>query len=121
MLRPRLGSWRPMPIEAGDKAADGLARPSDPRSTARAVQGLDRGRPSWCQPAAAGGPPASGRETLWHELAALRWGPALNDPTPGIIIDRPDPEAMRAALAGADPRDSYPLAERQTIQTENEP
>jgi hypothetical protein len=54
-----------------------------------------------------------GRETLWRELAAL------NGPTPGIIIDRPDPEAMRAALAGADPRDPYALAEREAIQQEN--
>jgi hypothetical protein len=62
-----------------------------------------------------------GRETLWRELAVLRWGPARDDPTPGIIIDRPDPEAMRAALASADPFDAYALAERQAIQQENEP
>jgi hypothetical protein len=28
----------------------------------------------------------------WDELAARRWGPALNDPTPGSIIDRPRPD-----------------------------
>jgi hypothetical protein len=62
-----------------------------------------------------------GRETLWRELAFLRWGPARDDPTPGIVIDRPDSEAMRAALASAETFDAYALAERQAIQQENEP
>jgi hypothetical protein len=30
-------------------------------------------------------------------LAARRWGPAIGDPTPGIIIDRPDRGRMLAA------------------------
>ena len=33
----------------------------------------------------------------WPELAALRWGPALNDPPPDIIIDRPNPADPRRA------------------------
>ncbi|MGA2701528.1 MAG: hypothetical protein ABSH35_10580 [Isosphaeraceae bacterium] len=57
----------------------------------------------------------------WPELAAKRWGPALDDPTPGINIDRPDPERIRAALAAADRSDPYALAERLAIQTENKP
>ncbi len=57
------------------------------RSTARAVKRLDRGRPSWRQPALVVG--RLGRETLWRELAAVRWGPARDDPTPGIVNDRP--------------------------------
>jgi len=77
----------------GDKAASGWparairVRPPDPfndwTDAARAGVNL---RLWWAA--------RLGRETLWHELAALRWGPALNDPTPGIIIDRPDPEAI---------------------------
>lgn len=34
----------------------------------------------------------------WDELARWRWGPALDDPEPGIIIDRPDRARMMAAL-----------------------
>jgi len=30
----------------------------------------------------------------WPELAAQRWGPALNDPTPGIIIDQSEPSRV---------------------------
>ncbi len=61
-----------------------------------------------------------GRDAQWEHLAAQRRGPALNDPTPGIIIDRPDPERTRAALA-SDRSDPYALAERVAIQTENAP
>jgi len=45
-----------------------------------------------------------GSETLWRELAALRWGPAL--PESDTPDDGPDP---------------YALAERQAIQQDNEP
>src|SRR5271166_6958992 len=41
-----------------------------------------------------------GRDAQWEQLAAQRWGPALNDPTP----------------EGAP--DSYAIAEREAIQTE---
>ncbi len=44
-----------------------------------------------------------GRDAQWEALAAQRWGPALNDPTPD---DGPDP---------------YALSERLAIQTENQP
>jgi hypothetical protein len=27
--------------------------------------------------------------STWEELAARRWGPAIGDPTPGIVINRP--------------------------------
>jgi DNA primase len=55
----------------------------------------------------------------WDELAALRWGPATDDPTPGIIVDRPDPARRQAAIEAADPFDAYALAERVAIQEEN--
>ncbi|MFI5455496.1 MAG: hypothetical protein ACHRXM_08595 [Isosphaerales bacterium] len=35
----------------------------------------------------------------WEELAALRWGPGIGDPTPGVIID---PPARGRMLAAAD-------------------
>jgi hypothetical protein len=64
-------------------------------------------------------------ETLWNELAAQRWGLARDVPTPGIIIaphplglGPTDPEAIREALAGADPSHLYALGERQAIQSE---
>jgi len=58
----------------------------------------------------------------WPELAAQRWGPALNDPTPGVVVNRPiDLARLKAALEGVDPNDSYVLAEREAIQTENRP
>src|SRR5271157_3796602 len=59
-------------------------------------------------------PRLGGTEALWTHLAAQRWGPALNDPNPGIIIDRPEPERIRA-LAAADRPDPYALAERLAI------
>ena len=34
----------------------------------------------------------------WDDLACWRWGPAIGDPEPGIIIDRPDPARRRLAL-----------------------
>jgi hypothetical protein len=37
----------------------------------------------------------------WEELAALRWGPAIEEPTPGIVVDRPDRSHIGAA-PGAD-------------------
>ena len=39
----------------------------------------------------------------WADLSAQRWGPAVDDPTPGIIIDHPDPDRVSAALATLDP------------------
>ncbi len=33
--------------------------------------------------------PSCSLRGLARRLAAVRWGPALNDPTPGIIIDHP--------------------------------
>jgi TubC N-terminal docking domain len=32
-----------------------------------------------------------GREAHWEKLSKERWGPALNDATPGIVIDWPTP------------------------------
>ena len=34
----------------------------------------------------------------WDELAALRWGPAVDDPTPGIMVDRPVPRTTHDGL-----------------------
>jgi hypothetical protein len=45
-----------------------------------------------------------GREAQWDELSKQRWGPALHEPE--APEDGPDP---------------YALAEREAIQTENEP
>jgi hypothetical protein len=36
--------------------------------------------------------------STWETLSALRWGPAVGDPTPGIVIDIPNRERMLAAL-----------------------
>ena len=53
------------------------------------------------------GPPRPGRAARlgvafppysWDDLAGWRWGPAIGDPEPGIIIDRPDPARRRLAL-----------------------
>jgi len=69
-----------------------------------------------------------GRDAQWEALATQRWGPALNDPTPGdppgALIDRPlsqDPARLKAVFEGADRNDPYALAEREAIQTENQP
>ena len=52
--------------------------------------------------------------TPWDELAARRWGPAIGDPTPGIIIDRPEQARMSDALdASAD--DCFAVDERVSI------
>jgi DNA primase len=37
----------------------------------------------------------------WEELTLLRWGPAADDPTPGLIVDKPDRGRMLAALKAA--------------------
>src|SRR4051794_35649655 len=58
------------------------------------------------------------RDTQWAELTALRWGPAVGDPEPGIIIDRPDPARKLAAPQAADDPDT--IAGRLTIQAESE-
>jgi len=50
----------------------------------------------------------------WTELAAWRWGPF--DSLPGIIIDQPDPERRRIALAslGTGPGDAHETQEGET-------
>lgn len=58
------------------------------------------------------------RAMAWDELAALRWGPAVGDPAPGIAIDRPDRGRMLAAALAADRDDAYAVAERRAIQGE---
>jgi hypothetical protein len=30
------------------------------------------------------------KRSAWDELAAKRWGPAIGDATPGIVIDKPN-------------------------------
>ena len=55
----------------------------------------------------------------WPTLFALRWGPGLTDPTPPIVIVRPNRERMMAAFrAAALNPDDYDLAEREAIQSE---
>lgn len=57
------------------------------------------------------------REMVWAERSTWRWGPATGDPTPGIVIDRPDPARRRAALEiAAD--DPYAIAECEAIRAE---
>ncbi len=71
--------------DAGDRAATGWparairVRPPEPFKdwTEAARAGIEL-RSWWL-------PRLGGTEALWTHLAALRWGPALNDPTPGII------------------------------------
>jgi hypothetical protein len=54
----------------------------------------------------------------WAELAALRWGPAVGDSTPGRIVDRPDRARMLAALSDpAAAADEYAFAERASLRT----
>lgn len=50
-----------------------------------------------------------------------RSGPSMSDPSPGIVIVRPDPSRMLAALRNADPNDPYAVAEREAIRSENDP
>jgi DNA primase len=38
---------------------------------------------------------------IWEELAAMRWGPAVGDPTPGIVIDGPS-KLSKASGGGLD-------------------
>jgi hypothetical protein len=52
-------------------------------------------------------------------LAAQRWGPGLEDDTPGITVDRPDRDRMRDALeAAALNPDRHAIEERAAIQAE---
>ena len=110
--------------EAGDKAASGWparairVRPPAPCKdwTEARQAGIDLRR--WWTDRLGGieGPPLRS----WEELAAKRWGPAISDPTPGIIIGRPDRGRMLAAFeAAAD--DPYAIEERSAIQTEGLP
>jgi len=56
----------------------------------------------------------------WDELSALRWGPAVGDPEPGIVIDQPSTARMLAAFAAArEVDDPYAVAERLAIQAES--
>jgi hypothetical protein len=65
-------------------------------------------------------PPAEAAPpSAWPALSALRWGPGLSDPTPGIVIDKPNRDRMLAALHAADHNDSYALAEREAIRYEH--
>jgi hypothetical protein len=59
---------------------------------------------------------------IWEELSAWRWG-GSTDPTPGIVIDRPDPVGRAERLArifSEAGRDPYTAAERLAIQGEGE-
>ncbi|MFI5459774.1 MAG: CHC2 zinc finger domain-containing protein [Isosphaerales bacterium] len=110
--------------EAGDRSASGWpararrVRPPDPFKdwTEAAVCGVNLRR--WWTDRLGGieRPPLRS----WEELAALRWGLAVGDPTPGIIIDRPDRGRMLAAFEAA-ALDPYAIEERSAIQTEGCP
>lgn len=49
----------------------------------------------------------------WVSLAKLRWGPAIGDPTPGIIVEGP---SRRVVLDDSD--DPYAVDERLAIMAE---
>jgi hypothetical protein len=75
---------------AGDKAADGWparavrVRPPEPfKDWTEAAQAGVNLRCWWL-------PRLGGTEALWSELAGWHWGPALNDPAPGVIGDSSD-------------------------------
>jgi len=56
---------------------------------------------------------------VWDELMAWRWGSAVGDPTPGIVVDRPDRVRRLAALQHLlDHPDDETLQERLAIQAE---
>lgn len=55
----------------------------------------------------------------WDELSRWRWGSAVGDPTPGIIINQPDPARRLAALQHLlDHPDEEALQERLAIQAD---
>jgi len=110
--------------DAGDKAASGWparairVRPPAPFKdwTEAAVDGVNLAR-WWTD--RLGGIEAPKLST-WDELAERRWGPAIGDPTPGIIIDRPDRGRILAAFEAA-ALDPYAIEERSAIQSEGCP
>lgn len=56
-----------------------------------------------------------GKALTWEELAKLRWGPAKDDPEPGIILDHPDPDHLQDALMMASDQDPEAIEERKAI------
>jgi len=56
----------------------------------------------------------------WDELSTWRWGSAIGDPEPGIVIRRPTDQANRLemckAAAAVNRCDPYALAEREMIR-----
>jgi hypothetical protein len=79
--------------EAGDRAAEGWSEserarrvrpPGAFKDWTEAHQGEVNLRRWWCD--VLNGEPRPPLFT-WEELGSLRWGPAVGDPTPGIVID----------------------------------
>jgi hypothetical protein len=56
------------------------------------------------------------RELVWEELSLKRWGPAADDPTPGIDSTGP----ARRGLPPEAALDPYAIAEREAIRAEAE-
>jgi hypothetical protein len=54
----------------------------------------------------------------WEEVQTQRWGLAVDDPEPGLVVDRCDSDGIRFAFEVADPNDPYAIAERAAIQAE---
>ncbi|HKM55212.1 MAG TPA: toprim domain-containing protein [Isosphaeraceae bacterium] len=82
--------------EAGDKAADGwpaVARRVRPpvlfKDWTEAAQPGVNLRCWWLHR-------LGGTEALWNGLAGWRWGPARDDPSPGVIIDKTDEDPRHA-------------------------
>lgn len=100
MARGRLVGLSPWLIAhdadpAGDKAAElwtskccRRVRPPEPFKDwcEAAKEGVDLRR-WWCERLAGNPTPAL---FSWRELTAMRWGPAVGDATPGIVIDAPN-------------------------------
>jgi hypothetical protein len=99
-----LGRMLPAPVwfvatdadEAGDLAASGWpavarrARPPEPfKDWTEAAQAGVNLRCWWLHR-------LGGTEALWNELAGWRWGPARDDPSPGVIIDKTDEDPRHA-------------------------
>ena len=90
---PLVVSWPTDADTAGDKAASGwpprairVRPPTRSRIGPRPINTAINLRRWWTD--RLGGIEAPALST-WDELAARRWGPAIGDPTPGIVIDQP--------------------------------
>jgi hypothetical protein len=105
--------------EAGDRAAAGwpararrVSPPEPYKDWTEARQGgVDLAR--WWRDILSGIEPPP--LYTWDDLAAWRWGPARDDSTSGLVIDRANPGRMLADLPDDNP---YARDERDAIEAE---